>query len=180
MACDLTLGRKEPCYDSVGGIRAIYLIMYGTITPVYELVGNTDEITDLGAITAYKYETRTGANWKDALAKNADGGTVFNTQTVLAILKKIDSDTTRELKLAAQGRPHVVVEIRNGESYICGIDEGCDFNWELDSGTARGDLNGYTVTITGETKAPAALLQGSVTDDPFAGLTGVVTVVEGV
>ena len=29
MACNLTKGRKEPCKDVVGGIKAVYFIDYG-------------------------------------------------------------------------------------------------------------------------------------------------------
>ena len=36
MACNLTLGRKEPCKDVVGGIKNIYIVNYGGIVPVYD------------------------------------------------------------------------------------------------------------------------------------------------
>ena len=35
MACDLTKGRKEPCKDVVGGLKAVYFTDfgdYGTVT----------------------------------------------------------------------------------------------------------------------------------------------------
>ena len=52
MACDLSLGRKEPCKDVVGGIRAVYFTDFGDLGTVTE---TNDEITDLsGTITAYK------------------------------------------------------------------------------------------------------------------------------
>ena len=31
MACDLTLGRKEPCKDVVGGIKNIYFVDFGDL-----------------------------------------------------------------------------------------------------------------------------------------------------
>lgn len=179
MACDLTLGYQEPCADSVGGLAAIYLINGGDVTASYDSTGNTDEIVDLGAATAYKYECRTGGSFTDAAAKSGDNGTVFYTQTISAMLKKLTSDRTRELKVASQGKPYVVVETRNGGSFICGLDNGCDVNWEAQSGTARADMNGYSLTITGETKNPAAFLQGSVAGNPFAGMSTSVTVVTG-
>lgn len=180
MACDLTLGYVEPCADSVGGVAAIYFANWGDVAPVYSAVGNTDEITDLGAATFYKFEARTGGTFTDAAAKSADNGTVFFTQTVNAMIKKLSADFSREFKLMSQGRPTVVVEDRNGNAFICGLDAGCDVNFEAQTGTARGDMNGYSLTITSETKAPAAFLQGSVVGDPFAGLSTSPTVVTGV
>lgn len=179
MACDLTLGYQVPYADSVGGVAAIYFANWGDVTASYDTTGNTDEIIDLGAATFYKYETRTGGSFTDAAAKSADNGTVFNTQTINAMVKKLNADQTRELKLMSRGRPIVVVEDRNGNAWICGLDVGCDVNWEAQSGTARGDMNGYSLTITGETKDPAAYLQGSVAGDPFAGLNTSPTVVTG-
>ncbi len=57
MACDLSLGRKVPCKDVVGGIKAVYFIDYGDISITYDST-DTDVIDDLGAVTAYKYELK--------------------------------------------------------------------------------------------------------------------------
>ena len=32
MACDLSLGRKEPCKDVVGGIKAVYFADFGDLS----------------------------------------------------------------------------------------------------------------------------------------------------
>ena len=42
-----------------------------------------------------------------------------------------------------------------------------------------GDLSGYTLTFTGQEKTPANFLEGATDANPFAGLTGTVTVTEG-
>jgi hypothetical protein len=41
MACDITLGRTEPCKDSVGGINAVYFVNFGDITGI--TYDSTDE-----------------------------------------------------------------------------------------------------------------------------------------
>ena len=63
MACDnLTLGRIEPCKDSVGGIKNIYFVNYGDLTPVYDAT-DTDVIDSIGSgVSAYKYEVRSTAS----------------------------------------------------------------------------------------------------------------------
>ena len=59
MACDLTLGRKEPCKDVVGGIKNLYFVDFGDLGTV---TLTDDEITNMtgasGALTARKYELK--------------------------------------------------------------------------------------------------------------------------
>ena len=44
MACDISLGRIEPCKDSVGGLDAVYFINDGDMTGVTFDAINTDVI----------------------------------------------------------------------------------------------------------------------------------------
>ena len=46
MACDISLGRLEPCKTSVGGLKAVYIINEGDAT------GVTYDATDTDAVTA--------------------------------------------------------------------------------------------------------------------------------
>ena len=48
MACALSLGRKEPCKDVVGGIRAVYFADFGDFGAVTYDVTDTEVITDFG------------------------------------------------------------------------------------------------------------------------------------
>ena len=40
----------------------------------------------------------------------------------------------------------------------------------IQTGAALGDLYGYSITMTGEEKLPAAFISGSTTSNAFAGL----------
>ena len=42
-----------------------------------------------------------------------------------------------------------------------------------------GDLSGYTLTFSAMEQVPANFLEGATEADPFAGLTGTVTVTQG-
>ena len=87
MACDLTLGRKEPCKDVVGGLRAVYFTDfgdYGTVTQT------DDEITDMtGTFTAFKYELKGNSSFEQAITSSRENGTTFFEQTLNLTLKKI-------------------------------------------------------------------------------------------
>lgn len=183
MSCIINAGRTEPCKDNVGGIAALYFINFGDVTGLtYDTTGTvTDLITSLGVLTAYKYEVKgTGNNLEEAITSSRDNGTTFFSQAVNAQLKKMDAATTEQVKLLSWGRPHIVVEDLNGNARIAGLTEGCDLTGgTITTGTARGDLNGYTLAFLGEEKLPAGFLKDAVSGDPFAGMTDTVTVVTG-
>ena len=61
MACDLSLGRIEPCKDSVGGLNAIYFVNFGDLGAITYDVTNTDVIDAIaGTPSAYTSMTLRG------------------------------------------------------------------------------------------------------------------------
>lgn len=179
MACDLTKGRKEPCKDVVGGIKAVYFIDFGDITIAYDST-DTDLVEDLGTVTAYEYEVKGNSSFEQTVNASRENGTVFYEQTLNLTLKKLTKEDHKELKLLAYGRPHVVVQDYNGNAFLMGALNGADVSGgTIVTGAAMGDLSGYTLTFTGQEKTPANFLEGATDANPFAGLTGTVTVEEG-
>jgi hypothetical protein len=59
-------------------------------------------------------------------------------------------------------------------SDLCDVTAGT-----IQTGGALGDLFGYSITLTGLEKEPAAFLSGSTVNNPFAGLTVQPTIVYG-
>ena len=43
MSCDISLGRLEPCKDSVGGLKAIYFVNFGIESSDVTYTAGTDE-----------------------------------------------------------------------------------------------------------------------------------------
>ncbi len=179
MACDLTLGRKEPCKDVVGGIRAVYFTDfgdYGTVTQT------DDEITDLsGTFTAFKYELKGNSSFEQTITASRENGTTFFEQTLNLTLKKLSKEDNKELKLLAYGRPHVAVEDYNGNVFVMGLEHGAEVSGgTIVTGAAMGDLSGYTLTLSGQETKPANFVSAPTAADPFAGMSSAtVTVTEG-
>src|SRR5210317_973305 len=178
MTCDLTKGRKEPCKDVVGGLKAVYFIDYGDLGTVAK---TEDEITDLsGTFTAYKYELKGNSSFEQTITSSRENGTTFFEQTLNLTLKKLSKEDNKELKLLAFGRPHVVVEDYNGNACVMGAEHGAEVTGgSISTGAAMGDLSGYTLTLAASELQPANFLEGATSADPFAGLTSTVTVTEG-
>ena len=179
MACDLTKGRKEPCKDVVGGLRAIYFVDYGDLGTVTQ---TDDEITDLsGTFSAYKYELKGNSSFEQTITASRENGTTFFEQTLNLTLKKLSKEDHKEIKLLAYGRPHVAVEDYNGNVFLMGLEHGADVSGgTIVTGAAMGDLSGYTLTLSAMEVKPANFISGATAGDPFAGMTSAIdTIVEG-
>ena len=177
MSCDLTLGRSEPCKDSVGGIKAVYFINYGDAT-ISNDITDTTLIDDLGTLSVYKYELKGANQFDQNINASRENGTTYFEQVLGIVLKKQDSTTSKEVKMMAYGRPQIVIHYRNGDAVLAGETEGCEVTGgSFVSGSAFGDLNGYNLTFTGMEAVYARHLMGATVDNPFAGLTTAPTVV---
>ena len=176
MACDLSLGRKEPCKDVVGGIKAVYFTDFGDLGTVTE---TDDEITDLsGTFTAFKYEVKGNSSFEQNITSSRENGTTFFEQTLNLTLHKLSKEDNKELKLLAYGRPHVAVEDYNGNVFVMGLQHGADVSGgTIVTGAAMGDLSGYTLTLTGMEVKPANFVASPTSADPYAGMTSAIVTV---
>lgn len=175
MACDLTLGRKVPCSDSVGGLRAVYFVNFGDATGYTYDGTDTDVITDVaGTPTAFKYELDgTANNLVQNFNKNVDAGTTFFEQVLTLQLKQLTVKMHKEIKLIAYGRPQVIVEDNNGKLHYCGLTRGMNVSGgTIVTGGALGDLSGYTLTLTGQEPLPANLIGDTLTGAGFTVTSG--------
>ena len=127
MACDLSLGRKEPCKDVVGGIKNVYFADFGDFsTIVYETgSGDEDVIDTLGTgLTILKYEIKGNSSFEQNITSSRENGTTFFEQTLNLTLHKLTKEDNKELKLMAYGRPHVIVEDYNKNLFVMGLENG--------------------------------------------------------
>ena len=186
MACNLTRGRLVDCKDQIGGLKAIYICkgFNNNISAVATI--NTTEMTTAGFATwsgqsggateVFKYDLvpNLSSMTVNINSDNANGTTFF-TQTLAVTLQKIDHDTTNELRLMAYSRSQIFVQDSLDNVYLLGIDGGCYVTGgTVVTGTAKGDMSGYTIEWGAEEKN--ALIQlpasaGAATAKyPFDGL----------
>ncbi len=179
MACDLTKGRKEPCKDSVGGIKAVYFADFGDLTLTYDST-DTDVVDSFGSVTVFEYDLKGNSSFEQTFNSSRENGTSFFEQTLNITLKKLTVQDHKELKLMSYGRPHIVVHDYNGNAFLMGAEHGCDVTGgTIVTGAAMGDMSGYTLTFTAMEQLPANFLEGATEANAFAGLTGTVTVTQG-
>ena len=66
MACDITLGRNEPCKDSVGGLLAVYFQNYNASAT--GSINSDDQITAwVTGSTAYKYALKGNSTYTETI-----------------------------------------------------------------------------------------------------------------
>jgi hypothetical protein len=178
MACDITLGRLEPCKDSNGGLKAVYFVNYGGITNIeYSTGGSTDAIVEInngeGTVNAYKYDLKGNSSFTQTITSSRENGTTFFQQELALTLKKLSIVDNKQIKLLAYGRPQVIVEDNNGNFFLCGTEHGMDVTGgTIVTGAAMGDLSGYTLTLTGMEPVPANFFFNSITAAGFDIITG--------
>jgi hypothetical protein len=145
----------------VGGIKNIWMADYGTLGTLTITNGTLTAITGAGT-NFYKYEVKGGNNLEQTITSSDENGTTFYAQTVTAVLTKMDVLTNVELQKAISQRPHIFVEDNNGNFFAVGLTRGCNINGTVSTGTALGDMNGYTLTITAEEPILAPFVTSTV------------------
>ena len=178
MACNLSAGRNEVCKESVGGIQGVYFINYTTGSFTKNAGGEVTAVPS--GSTLYYYELKGTSAYTETVNSSRENGTTFFSQELVLNLKKLTNEMTTQLKLMAYGRPQVIIWTMNGDALLVGEKEGADVTaGTIQTGGAMGDLYGYSVTLTGQERLPAAFLSGSTTTSALGGLTANYTVVYG-
>jgi len=186
MACDITRGRLIDCKDSIGGLKAIFIAKSYSNNVSAVATINATELTTAGFATwsccggtveVFKYDlVQNLSSLTVTINSDNANGTTFFTQALSVTLQKIDHDMTNELRLMAYSRSQIFVQDSNDNVFLLGIDGGCYVTGgTVVTGTAKGDMNGYTIEWGAEEKN--ALIQlpasaGAATAKyPFDGLT---------
>ena len=182
MACLLTHGREEVCKEFVGGIKSIYFINYGDMGAITYGIVNTDASdkisTIAGTMSLFKYDLKGANSFEQTVTASRENGTTFVEQTLTFTIKGLDATTTKQMKLLAWGRPHVIIKTNANNFILAGLNNGMDVTTGLiANGTAMGDLNGYTMTLVGMEQIPANHLNvaSPYADSDLVGATKVFT-----
>ena len=162
MSCLVLNGRNESCYDSVGGIDAIYFVNRGTYKYPTDvtIAEGTDTITAITGITEiFKYELRGVNSFDQTQTPSSDNGTNFVSQALTVQLKQLTPTMHKNFKLIAYGRPSVIVKNRMDQFFFMGIEYGASMTaGSIVTGAQMGDMSGYNITLTANERIPANFL----------------------
>ena len=164
MACNITItGRGVPCRDAIGGVRRFWV-------KTFEEDGSNWGAVSSGALTgaaeaivlfAFQISKNTGS-FVQTINANMETGSVFYSQVLEVTIPVMEAGVNAEIADLVKAKLCVVVETTNGEKLVMGLLNGVQVTaGTITTGTAPGDLHGYTLTFTAEEKAPAPVLTGS-------------------
>jgi hypothetical protein len=157
MACGLTQGFTLDCKKQVGGIKAVYLMELANKGTIGQATGEITTWTQASGTQFWKYELREeSSSFTENINLNNQAGTLFYEQVTTVQLDPLNQNRKTELDLVAQNDVLVIVQDSNGLYWLAGEDNGCYITaGTMQTGQAKGDLSGFTLTLTGKEKNPA-------------------------
>ena len=134
-----------------------------TMTPTVD--ATTRIVSDLNGsnsdnVMAYKYDLRGTSSFtqSEAGGGRATGTNVYS-QALALSLKTVTPADNAQLRLMAQGRPHVIIQNYAGQLMLAGREFGCEVtSIEAVTGAEPTDFVGYTLTLTAEEREFANFL----------------------
>jgi len=174
MSCSsLTGGIAKDCDKNLGGIRKLWLILLDDIASITHSSPNNDitAITTDGGKDFYEFEfNRNTSNFTEVTANDPATGSSVVTQTLTLVLNK--REQTKRDKLVTLGAFRDLVAIvldYNGEYTVLGEYNGLILTENnSETGTAKTDRNGYTITFVGEEPEEACFTNASVVNGIIA------------
>jgi len=155
MSCLTTSGFGIQCREAIGGIKAIYLGAYDTFANSASITDNEVTALETGSVYEFALPKHTGSFTEEA-AISVENGTVFYTQTVVAMFHGMTAERALQLQNIAKGRNVLWVLDNNDNLWMLGYKDGVQITaFTTATGTAKGDMSGFTVTFTGEEKDKA-------------------------
>lgn len=153
MPCLITLaGITLDCESSVGGIKRVFITQYSDVKSVTmdETQEKIDAITLETGKQWYEYQFRKGTgSLTSTLNVDETTGANYVSNELSLVFTKME--TTKRIEIAALsiGQVAVVVEDSNGKYWYLGKDDYVSASaGSGTSGTAKGDQNAYTITLS--------------------------------
>lgn len=175
MACTLTIAaRAFPCKTGIGGIKHIYVANYNLVTWDAIVSGAVAGVT--GATSFYRITpAKNSGSMVQTITSSVENGTIYFSQLVTLTLPVLSATDNANLYEIMKGRTSVIVHDSNDNLLIMGYSEGVEISGgEISTGTAKGDLNGYSLQLMAEEKLPAPHLAATAGDPTDADITIVV------
>ena len=159
--CDILAGRAgKVCKDKLGGNSSLYIFNF--VEDPFTIVAGEATAINASLTTVFEFGLEGDGNTlTQDKTSDRNTGTSVNTTTLAAVLKALDAPTNVTLNLLSAGYPQAVVKDRNDNYHAIGLDDGIDFAINSQTGGAKTDLNGYTITGVSTTKDLAPILDAA-------------------
>lgn len=151
MACLITLnGITLDCQPSLGGIKKVWLTQYSdvsevTVDPESKMISS---ITNAGEWYEYQFRKATGS-LTSTLNVDETAGTNYVSNELSLVFTKMETAKRIEIAALSIGQLCAIVLDSNGHYWFLGIDDYVSASAGAgNTGTAKGDQNAYTLTLS--------------------------------
>lgn len=159
MACSTISGvTYSLCESNMGGVKAIYLANREDVASVQTGTSETIEgaciatITMASGHTFQEFLVRKNTCSMTSTLNVSDNGSSYVSTELSIVLRKMDSSKRMAINaLAIGGECYAIVVDANNIAWLLGYDEAVTCTAGTgETGTAKGDANQYTLTLTDE------------------------------
>ncbi len=166
MSCTLlTGGVTIACSPNIGGIKKAYITDFVNVEDGFtESNGVVSAVSIDSGENYYEFEFNKNTSfYTESEANSIENGTNFKTQVVTLVIPRREVAKRNVIRLLAQKRLSIIVKDQNGLNWVLGMTNGMDLTTnEGGSGTSKADLNGYTLTFTGEEPEMASTVSDAI------------------
>lgn len=171
------------CNEGVGGVKNVYFANWEFFASgvTLDLNGIIDGLPGVaGSVDVFQYQPNrnTGALTVVPTA-NLENGTLYYDQTVELTLGKLTNAKKQELEQMSKAKLIVFVQLYDNQIVCVGRTDGAFLTTgSYQSGKAKGDLNGYQITVNAQEPNQPDFLEEyfPVNDVPFANFAGITVV----
>lgn len=152
MACQtLTVGIAKDCESSMGGIKAIWLADNGAVEFSHS-GGDTASVPSTSGW--YKFNTRKNvSSMTSTLNIDESTGANYVTTELNIVFARMSADKREAISILKECELNAVVEDNNGNAWALGCDNPVTVTaGTVQTGTAAGDGNNYSITLTDTSK----------------------------
>ena len=151
-------GIPMDCTPSLGGIKRVWLTQYADNVAKLDTEDEDGKITSITLPSSqkwYEYQFRKGTgSLTSTLTVDETAGTNYVTNELTLVFTKME--TTKRIEVAALSVGHLcaVVEDSNGKYWFLGKDDYVSASAGTGvTGTAKGDQNAYTITLSTDSES---------------------------
>jgi len=171
ITCMTSAGFQLDCKKGVGGIKSFWLTDLNYFSKGTNTVdGTSEQITALeSSLTWYQFDLprNTGSLTQ---AVSVENNAVFYSQTLEATFPYLTPERRKQLEIITRGRHVAIVRGSNDNYWLLGFTDGVEITAQTSqTGVAKGDLNGSTITMLAEEPYSMYRIAEAVVSNDFDG-----------
>jgi hypothetical protein len=156
MPCGITIaGRLFPCKTAIGGVKQVWICEWSDNFWEAPVAGNVADSASAKTLKNFEIAKNSGS-FTQTVTSSIENGTIFYSQVLEITLPVLSATASVAVHDLLKTRLAVVVQDNNANYFVMGLNHGVEASGgAIQTGAAKGDLNGYQLQFTAEENLPA-------------------------